>query len=150
MKWLTDGRGFVFLLILFAASPTAAVLGQEAGAAAPNAATVDTGAAGDAVFKAVLKCSGGTFHLIGTGGTVHYRIPCGHHGCCCRVAWLAKLKLVKDEDGYLYYRLIHGDPDTTFFVIKKTSSFCRHYAVWRGVKQQKPQFFGYFRLEIPN
>jgi hypothetical protein len=151
MRWLTDGRGLVLLLALFATSPVAAVLGQGVDSAAPGTAALNNvNSADGAVAKYVLKGPNGAFHLIGEGGTAHYRAKCGHHaGCCCRVAYLVRLELFEVDKDFLYYNPIDGDPEAGYLAIRHHSSFCRHYAIWRGTRHGR-EFLGYFRLEIPN
>jgi hypothetical protein len=152
MRWLTDGRGFVLLLVLFATClvAPAPALGQ-ADAAGPAPAVGDgfDEAAGP-VRKYVLSGENGTFHLIGGNGTAHYWTKCGHHApCCCRVPYLAQLRFFDRNKNFLYYKPIHGDPETKWFAIRRHPSFCGHYAIWRRTTHGLERL-GYFQLQIPN
>jgi hypothetical protein len=151
MKWLIDGRCFVFVLVFFAASPVAALLAQDAGDPIGGAAALNEPvSAGAARPKYVLSGPNGTFHLIGHIGTVHYWVKCSHHdSCCCRVPYLAKLSFFHIDKEFIYYRVTHGDPATRYFAIRRHSSFCRHYAIWRLTSHGR-EFFGYYRLQMPH
>jgi hypothetical protein len=71
--------------------------------------------------------------------------------CCCFVPKLVTLHYVQNpqDPGFLYYRVVDGDPQTREFRISCHSSFCGHYRIDRHSRFGGWSCLGYFRLQIP-
>lgn len=117
----------------------------------PEATT--TPAAG-LIFKRVFSGPRGTFHLISSGGTVHYHlVTCNpdehcsacHH--CHRTSYLASLTFSRFDEHFLYYNVSNGDPATIAFAIAR-NPWNDDYSVFRHTREGWTKF-GSFCREIP-
>jgi hypothetical protein len=71
--------------------------------------------------------------------------PGSHHGY---KPYLAELEFRAAHETRLFFTAMKGDPATKEWEIARHASFHQHYAVWRVTGTER-QFFGYFRLIVP-